>query len=121
MKTYRFAGAGDSAGIAFTDGAETGWITRDGAGWDEYQAKLADGNTPASDPEMTPEKVTARAAERQAATDRRADIIAKLSGLTDAQIDAYINANVTNLSGAVAFLKQLTKVTKALAVEAGVK
>lgn len=73
------------------------------------------------DQAMTPPEIEAREAETQANADRRADIIAKLSGLTDAQVDGYIDANVTNLAGAVAYLKRLTKVVRALAHETGVR
>jgi hypothetical protein len=72
-------------------------------------------------PAFTLEEIAAREAERQAIADRRANIVNKLSGLTDSQIDAYIDANVNNLAGAVAYLKRLTKAVRALAIEAGVK
>ena len=71
------------------------------------------------EPAFTPVELAARAAARQVIVDRQADIVAKLSGLTDAQIDTYIDTNVTNLMSAVIYLKRLTKVTRALAIEAG--
>jgi len=87
----------------------------------DFKEWLSAGNTPDPDPEMTPEKIAERAALAQVAADRRADILAKLSGVADAQLDAYIDTNVTNLTSATAYLKRLTKVTRALAIEMGVK
>jgi hypothetical protein len=40
----------------------------------------------------------------------RVDMLTRLKNATPAQIDAYIEANVTNLAQARAFLKALTKV-----------
>jgi hypothetical protein len=89
--------------------------------YDEYVLWLAAGNMPLPDPEMAPGKIAERVAAEQAIADRRAEIIAKLSGLTDVQIDSHIDSNVTNLSGAVAYLKRLTKVVRVLALDAGIK
>jgi hypothetical protein len=60
------------------------------------------------------------AAERQRAATfngdaDRIDMLNRLKTATPAQIDAYIDANVTNLAQARTFLKKLTKVL-ALAV-----
>lgn len=38
-----------------------------------------------------------------------------LANATNAQIDAYINANVTDLASARTYLKRLTKMVRALA------
>lgn len=111
---------GDVMGIVRNDGANIPLDTGN-PDYQRYLEWVAQGNTPRLDPAWTPGEIAARAAERQAIADRRADIVARLSGLTDAQIDAYIDANVTNLAGAVAYLKRLTKAVRALAIEAGVK
>ena len=112
--------SGDVMGIIRDDGANIPLATGN-PDYQRYIEWVAQGNTPTPDPAFTLEKTAARAAERQAIADRRADIVARLSGLADAQIDAYIDINVSNLAGAVAYLKRLTKVVRALAIEAGVK
>lgn len=50
---------------------------------------------------------------------RRQRIISRLSGLSNTQIDTYVDDNVTSLAGAVAYLKRLTKVVRDLAVNVG--
>lgn len=110
------------SGVKKIDGVNEAAISNDPTSpeWAAYQAWLAAGNTPLPDPEMTPAKIAERAAAAQAVADRRADIIAKVAGFTDGHIDNYIDSNVTNLAGAVAYLKRLTKVMRNLAIETGV-
>jgi|19_taG_2_1085344.scaffolds.fasta_scaffold337981_1 hypothetical protein len=47
---------------------------------------------------------------------RRGDVVAKLTGLSDAQIDKYIDRNVTNLGTAKKYLKRLTIVTREVGI-----
>jgi len=56
----------------------------------------------------------------QAALDKQARIDSirdKLTGATPAQVNQYIDANVTNLAGAVTYLKRLTMIVRDLAIE----
>lgn len=68
--------------------------------------------------ELTKEQIMAREAEearQQAAEAARAELLADtVSKMTYAQIEYYIDANVTDLASARGFLKKLTKVVKAL-------
>lgn len=111
----------DEKGVLLGVSYDHGYIPVGVHGWDDYLVWLSKGNIPLSDPERTPEKIAERAAEAQAQADRRNKIITEVSGLMDAQIDSYIDTNVTNLAGAVTFLKRLTKVIRALAIESGVR
>ena len=58
----------------------------------------------------------AKAQADQEALDHAANIADKLTGLTDAQIDNYIDSNVTDLASARTYLKRLTKATRSVAI-----
>lgn len=62
------------------------------------------------------------AKEAQAGQDkaaRIAEIKNKLTAMTPAQLNSYIDANVTDLGSAIVYLKRLTLIVRALAKEAG--
>jgi hypothetical protein len=84
----------------------TGITPAPAAGW------YTDGNTYSADP-ITPEDIAAKALRDQDAADlaaTRADaLITALITRTPAQIDAYIEANVTSLASARDVLKLLAK------------
>ena len=62
------------------------------------------------------------AADAQAAQGKAAriqDLTDKLTGLTPNQLDTYIENNVTNIASAKTYLKRLTLIVQALAIESG--
>jgi len=61
--------------------------------------------------------IAADLAKEQAQSDRIAGIRDKLTNLTPAQVSNYIDNNVTNLAGAVTYLKRLTLVVRDIAIE----
>jgi len=62
-------------------------------------------------------KVDKKALANSDRATRRSEIQSKLTRLSNAQIDSYIDANVTDLASAREYLKRLTKVTRDLARE----
>jgi len=50
---------------------------------------------------------------------RVAEIKSKLTGMTFAQLDNYIDTNITNMASAKVYLKRLTRIVRSLAKEVG--
>lgn len=100
-------------------------ITPGGIGWTAFQTWIAAGNTP--DPDSTPAHVPTQAeldaaaekdARDQIVTNLRADnAIQALRTLTPAQVDNYIDTNVTDLASAKTVLKRIVRVIALLARE----
>lgn len=104
MSVYRLTAA--DAVIRIDDGAciPDDPNNRDRA---EYEAWLSSGGVP--DPYVRPPAETVRE-ERQAAFDAdatRADLLERLRNATPAQINTYVDSNVTNLADARALFKRI--------------
>lgn len=75
--------------------------------WQEFEAWVALGNTPAPVP---PPSAADLRTDALLADPARADLIDKLRNASPSQIDSYIDNNVTTLAGARALFKIVLKV-----------